>query len=724
VLRTLLLLTLLSACGAVEHARLNPLYPVESAANVSPPIIDPVVRDCARAVHVRGVIPGALVQVWSNDFEEIGRAVPSFGEADIPLKRPLDVEDILTASQTVAGIESAQSRVTVLVEAWRGTPRAPTIDGPVWQCGRVVHLSGLEDSCRVELLEDDSLRAMDWSPGRSKGVVANTELRRGSSITAVQYACELDIDEKGPRTRRVSDEATAVKVTEFPRDGLPAPSVDASTVRPGVDAVVIKELYVGAMIDVFVDGVPAGEGLATDVHTAVALFKPVEEGSVVTAEQSLCEPSPASEPVAVEGDLPLLEIVGPVCDDDPWITVRHGVLNTTIAVLQGDRIVGTGGSQQGLSRIGLSGLIPGLPITAVQYYGDVAVSDPSDEVRVCCCTEGCNADLMALREDDPETWDTHTPASCSRSRNPLFAVKEHPVFELEIAADWAAMNGPTSASTGGTLQQGKLELDATLTPRDDERFDDCEYRPFEIEFGRLQSGNAFEGHRRLEVLTHCGAGEPEFDRRRLMMEYTLHKALLAIDHAGLDVRLAEIVYRDPDGSERHRELAILRERGTDACERCGWQRQVAGPVVAALDESTDEPDPDPESEEAPPIPVDDPATRYASDLLDRFVSGTGSGQEAISCADAAGSTFSIPWDWDLEDVARNPGRHRVFAFDKFLGASLPPVGTRIQAWYITRQDAAMRTIIQESPLDPIGRERLLAWYDLYMKTLKCYLGFK
>ena len=756
--RLLLLLpltSLLLSCGAVEHARTNERYPLSDPANLAPPIIDPVVRDCARAVHVRGFVPGALVQVWSNDFEEIGRAAPHFGDEDIAIYRPLDVEDILTATQTVDGVTSPHSPVPVLVETWPATLRAPVIEGDVWQCGRVVRLSGLEDSCRIDLFEDDSLRALAWSPGRVKGVVANTELRRRSRISAVQYACELDVEQKGPRKRQVSAEATAVEVKDFPGDDFPAPLVNVGSVRPGGDSVLVELLYVGAHINVLVNGVLAGEGLATDRSTRVALNKPLQAGSLVTAEQELCELSPASAPVVVEGELPAPELVGPICNDDPWVQVEYGALNATIAIVQGDRVVGTGGAQEGLSRIGVSGLIPGLPVAAVQYYGEVSMSQEGEPVRVCCCGAGCNEDLVALQEDDPDTWAAHSPASCKRSKNPLFDVEDYAVFELDITADWSAINGPTAAESTATLRYGAgdevVSLPVTLAGRADERFDRCEYRPLQIEFERQQHGNAFAGHRRLALMTHCGDGDvsDEVDRRRLMMEYTLYKAFQAQDGAGLDVRLARVTYRDPDGSERRQAHAYFQEREHEACERCGWVRAVDDVAVRRALAAPPEPDlpsdADPlladaaEPEAAPEVPLDpeappvapadrepDPATRYAASLLDRLVTGTGSPQPPIACVDAARSAFFLPWDWDLADVVRDAPEYleRAPAFDDFLGASLPAVGTRVQAWHIAQHDAEMRQIITESPLDPIGRERLLAWYDLYMKTLKCFLGFK
>ncbi len=705
-MRFLLLALVLSSCGVVEHARTNERFPVTAPENLAPPIVDPVVRDCARAVHVRGFVPGALVRVFSNDFEEIGRAAPPFGDADVALTRALDVEDILTATQTVDGVTSPPSRVPVLVESWPGPPRAPVIDAEVWQCGRVVHLSGLEDACRVEIYEDESLRGSAWSPGRTRGVVANAVLRGGSSVSAAQYACSLDVEEGGPRRRSVSEEAAPVRVREPPRDGLLPPTLDPATVRPGSDAVAAEGLYVGASVHVFVDGILAGEALATDRRTRIALTRPLPDGSSVTAEQELCELSPLSAPVRVEGDLPPPEIVGPVCDDDPWVTVEHGVLNGVIALLQGDRVVGTGGAQEGLSRIGVSGLLPGLPVRAVQYHGDVAVSDEGAPVRVCCCSGGCNADLVALQQADPEAWAASSPASCKRSRDPLFDVRDHPVLHVEIAADWAAVNGPGGAASAGTIAADGAPIAVTVTPRADPRFEPCAFRPVELVFERRQVDGPFAGRRRLTLQTACGAGDvpPEVDRRRLLMDYTVHRMFQELDHAGLDVRLAEVVYRDAGGAELHRELGFFQEEHHDACERCGWVRRADDPGLR----------------------TPDPSTRFAADLLDRFVSGTSSGREPIACADAAAAAFYLPWDWDLADVLRDEPDYpaRAVAFDAFLGASLPAVHTRIQAWHITRRDAAMRAVLAESPLDPVGRERLLQWYDLYMKTLKCFLGFK
>src|ERR1700682_4617496 len=105
---------LLIAFSTVEMVRaddptINQRLPIKERSNLSPPIVEPPIHECALAVKVSGFVPKAMIHVFANGSELVGTANPKHGPAEVPLKRPLVLGDVITATQTVAGVTSVQS---------------------------------------------------------------------------------------------------------------------------------------------------------------------------------------------------------------------------------------------------------------------------------------------------------------------------------------------------------------------------------------------------------------------------------------------------------------------------------------------------------------------------------------------------------------------------------------------------------------------------------------
>jgi hypothetical protein len=128
-----------------EHA------PIREGGQLSPPIVRKPIYECARAVHVEGFIPHALVVVYANKTEVVGHRHPYFSYDDIPLLRALVPGDQITATQSAFGLTSDQSYAKVGVEHQPASLDKPTVGPVVYACGQVVPVGGLHPSTHVEV---------------------------------------------------------------------------------------------------------------------------------------------------------------------------------------------------------------------------------------------------------------------------------------------------------------------------------------------------------------------------------------------------------------------------------------------------------------------------------------------------------------------------------------------------------------------------------------------
>jgi hypothetical protein len=133
------------------EARPNEQAPIREAGQLSPPIVRKPIYECARAVHVEGFIPHALVVVYANKIEVVGHRHPYFGYDDIPLLRALVPGDQITATQAAFGFTSDQSYEKVVVEHQPKLLDKPTVGPVVYACGQVVPVGGLHPSTHVEV---------------------------------------------------------------------------------------------------------------------------------------------------------------------------------------------------------------------------------------------------------------------------------------------------------------------------------------------------------------------------------------------------------------------------------------------------------------------------------------------------------------------------------------------------------------------------------------------
>lgn len=349
-----------------DQPNLNDEFPIRE--NLAPPLVRRPVFECAEAVALSGFVPHAVVRVLTDGGELLGEENPPFGFADVPLRRPVALGERLVATQVVTGQDSGPGQPAVLVEALpegRVRDEAPRVGERLFQCGRVVPVTGTVAGCRVHVEEDGVEIGVAVATGDGVAVVT-APLHAGSAVRARQVACE------GSGHEIVGPWSAAVAPASAP-DPVPAPLVDAAPLIAGNDAVTVRSLLVGAGVGITDSGATVAAGW---LATADANFFPVAPaltGGPVSATQELCgRVSPPAPPVTPEGRLGAPTVLGPLCAGTRFVVVRGTVVNAVLVVLRNGVPVAHGGAAPGDVAVQLGGgaqLAAGDSVTAVQYLG-------------------------------------------------------------------------------------------------------------------------------------------------------------------------------------------------------------------------------------------------------------------------------------------------------------------------------------------------------------------
>ena len=311
----------------------NDRFPVHEPSNLSPPVVHPLIHECAIKVWVDG-IPEAVFEVFAKNLttgvdELVGKDSLVLGSGEIKLKRTLVLGEMVTAQQTFAGVTSGRSYDAVPVLEYPKTLNKPVIGeigknfstgavefiSDIYECGQIVPVSNLNESTHIEVSDLDGFAVIGTGEEtRTTEPVVTKKLVSGHRISAQQTRCPLDASK-----RKSSVASDAVKVKPDP--ALPMPSVDKPA--KGTKAVVIHNQLVGAEITIKDKATSAilgvSLGAANGDGTAV-LSKPVTGDILVT--QALCSPSPtASVPVTNSLNPPKLN--GPICPGSHFVAVDN-----------------------------------------------------------------------------------------------------------------------------------------------------------------------------------------------------------------------------------------------------------------------------------------------------------------------------------------------------------------------------------------------------------------
>ena len=380
----LLIAAMLAGSAAAQG---NDHYPLRGEEELSPPSVQPPICKCARAVSVYGFIPGATVDVYANTTEHIGRLHPSETYWPIPhdvkVSRSLNVNDVISATQTYAGITSRQSFDPVVV----GDDPAittPVVDADLWECGQVVNVHNLRPSAHVEVIDLDASASgivIGEGDATSENLsVATSKLVKGHHIGAVQIFCP------GTSTE-VRQQSTASAVVPRAPNPPNAPTLGAPV--PGSHTIDLHQLLVGSFVDVKNGSADIASGLATGHDNYATVNPPIPSGLPVgepTATQALCD---RSSPGAAPAELTSLSaptLGSPVCPGSHYVTVWNARADATIILVRGGVGIGYGSGSQIAVGGGIT-LAAGDELTVVQELGSLT-SPPSNQVIVGCAGNG------------------------------------------------------------------------------------------------------------------------------------------------------------------------------------------------------------------------------------------------------------------------------------------------------------------------------------------------
>jgi hypothetical protein len=366
---------------AQQQPTINERYPVKSGNELSPPIVWPV-GDCAKAVHVSGFIPHAIVRVFVNTTTQAGIANPFFSEADIPVMPSLKIGDVVTATQEVNGLTSSPSVDPVSVGPYPGTLNKPVVLQPLYECGRTVPVDNLNPGTVVQAFKNggtnpiaESSVTRPWTP------VYPPSLNLTDQVTALQIACGDD-----PTKKAVSPASDPKGVSADPSPMVPPTVWSYPT---GSDTIVLDGLYIGSLDQVLDNGTQVGIGLSNSKANKFGIQPPASANSHISGTQKLCTSSGPGGMITPSSNLSGPVIVPPLCEGQPYVTVANSYPNAILVLFRNGVIAGMAGGDLGDVKMALGGgakFALGDAVWVVQYVGNV-ISSPSATVYANCARQ-------------------------------------------------------------------------------------------------------------------------------------------------------------------------------------------------------------------------------------------------------------------------------------------------------------------------------------------------
>jgi len=361
------------------------------------------------------------------------------------------------------------------------------------------------------------------------------------------------------------------------------------------------------------------------------------------------------------------------------------------------------------------------------------------------------------------------PLQCKQSKSPLFQADANDVLKLEIISDFAHVNKETYSETGGDSaiiswqdKKGNTEhLPVFIKDRGNSRRDFCEWVPLRITFESPQIKKQLErllekippGEERLvamynelksirkdnpltkgvpqrdnlfrklgddiKLVTHCGKSSwkrvggdtREEQEERLLQEYYIYQVLDQMSSVTLKTRLAEITYRDPEGSILVTRKAFFREPKSRLAKRCGLsKRPWPGVEYKGIDD----------------------ISWFQLELFNRFVyfkDYDRDGRNINMLYRDDGKIFAGPYDFDLSGILVPDYRpnsatleenlqHYFRSWIKYHDGDEMAV---VQIFAMVENKNRMRSVLENSLLNEKKKAHMLNWFDSYMAVLEQFI---
>jgi hypothetical protein len=349
-------IVLFSSAVAKGDIVTNKNYPITGPSGVSllsPPTVVPT-DQCPQRVKLTSFVPGATINVYLtatlagpvSPKKLIGgpKTLPADG-LTVDLTQRVNYGDQVEATQTVNGVTSALSAPMTAGPMLTSLPD-PTIDGKnIFACGVIAPVYNLESGVTVQVFDKTSgsptpigtdTTPDDW--GSNWDPVLTSKLMAGHQIQAKQLACNGAASNLGPTQTVLAGPS-------------PPPEPQVVNAIPGHNAVTLKGLFTGAIVQLFDGSLSSplsGTSAATGSTNYFLLNAPLTKSTNVLPQQTLCQPSTGTKAWPTTNSIPLPVLVGPICPGSSSVTVRNSTVNAALVLLKGKGLpVGYGGAELG-----------------------------------------------------------------------------------------------------------------------------------------------------------------------------------------------------------------------------------------------------------------------------------------------------------------------------------------------------------------------------------------
>jgi hypothetical protein len=353
------------ACASTpDTGKITKEFPQPSETKfVSPPSLQAVAYDCAEAVEVSNVILDATVTLSVNGTSYV--QVADNVRLEFMLSSPLKVGDVITASQSINGLTSATTSLTVRdhnLDYPNGIPAPAVYPDLVYECADVIavtHVPGARVTVDSSVTSPVSyVGATGWT-----GFWLGTQFRVGDKFIAQATLCPNEPSSPwSPTVYAVTAPTT-----------LPPPVFNPQRAYEGQRLISIANLTNGARTRFDVSATFAGLldspiSWWNDFNLSSNLGRPLAAGDIVSAQSELCVKAPPVDiSVSTCGGLPAPRIEAPILDGATAVVVALAQPGARIRVLDasGAEIGNGSGTVINLSRP----LVAGERIFAVQELG-------------------------------------------------------------------------------------------------------------------------------------------------------------------------------------------------------------------------------------------------------------------------------------------------------------------------------------------------------------------
>lgn len=346
------------------------------------PVVGFPVFGCQSVVPVTNARAGALLRFESDSGDSLGQLCSCWTGVNVRVIRALVTGEHVRAQSFY---DRDPCVATGLWSDWRLVEQPddrikPEIREVVYEGDQTIRVSNQIQGATLTVLIADVSGDMpeEFGPrpvGAEEEISLGAELKAGNEIVVVQRLCGVSV---------ASD---PVVVAPLPPEVL-APVLIPPMFHCG-NAVQVSNLHPGALVRVFMDGVPVGVRWAGLNHSIPVPVSPhLAAGRKVTATQTLGgKESLPSEPVEVQelGRLQRPRIIGPVAEGDREIWVSGVMPGARVSIrsggiLQNPRIlIGEMDAAEPVVRVPIDGIAGAQPLLAavpqVRFCGQTATGD-------------------------------------------------------------------------------------------------------------------------------------------------------------------------------------------------------------------------------------------------------------------------------------------------------------------------------------------------------------